>query len=399
MGREFFLWDIEVSQNPVSHSEIALRIHWLAMCVALLLGCTKAEDSRQNGNKPNMTSTETSPDAAVPEIVRADAFILPTDAQDPYALIKEKDPSETVPLLIEALANDHFAVRYHAAEAAGQLGPSAVDAVPALIETLRTGNDHLWLSSANALRQIGVAAIPSLIDALGNENSQVRSRAAFAITHFGSDGKQAVPRLIECQKIEDAEELTSFVSALGAIGPAAKAAVSALIPLLAHEHLVVRARAAISLGRIKSLPETVIPALTERLNDSSDIVRYMAASALGEFGSLAVSAVPKLKDALEDESVMVRLDAAAALCRIDVERSEKPLAILIDALLDEDATTRRLAAHKLGIVGPTADRSLDALEQATEDPDKLLRDAAIKAIERIRVTSNFDTTTGAANND
>jgi len=85
---------------------------------------------------------------------------------------------------IAQLKNEDWGVRYHAAEALGKIG---VSAVPALIEALKDENSIVRSSAADALGNIGDAsAVPALNEALKGEDWSVRRDAARALYQIGN---------------------------------------------------------------------------------------------------------------------------------------------------------------------------------------------------------------------
>ncbi len=156
---------------------------------------------------------------------------------------KEGNPMDTSP-----------SVRWSAAVALGKIGPDAKAAVPALIEALKDENSEMRRRVAVALGNIGPdakAAVPALIEALKDENKNVRDSAAVALGTLGPDAKAAVPVLIEALKDEGMVVRREAAGALGEIGPDAKAVVPALIAALKDEDWRVRGQAAEALGRIQ----------------------------------------------------------------------------------------------------------------------------------------------------
>jgi HEAT repeat protein len=192
-------------------------------------------------------------------------------------------------------------------------------------------------------------AIPSLVEALKDEDGDVRISAAFALVRIKLEVKQAIPVLIEALKSEDANIRFDAAKALGAIGPEAKQAIPALVEALKEQPRMFAGGPAEALGRIG--PEAV-PALTEALKDRS--LRFGAAIALSEIGLEAKQAMPALIEALKDESPTIRSSIARALGSIatalfDTKSTEAlPLlreayeALLADpALKDEASTVKR----------------------------------------------------------
>lgn len=106
--------------------------------------------------------------------------------------------------IIKALEYEDTYVRDSAAEALGEIGPEAKDAIPTIIDLLQDGRVYVRESAANALGEIGPyanEAVPALITALGDEDSWVRVYAAEALGKIGV--KEAVPALIKALEDED----------------------------------------------------------------------------------------------------------------------------------------------------------------------------------------------------
>ncbi len=66
-----------------------------------------------------------------------------------------------------------------------------------------------------------IARVAKLIEALKDQDTGVRSSAAYALGKIGPAAKDAVPALIEALKHQDSRVRLGAASALGGIGPAA----------------------------------------------------------------------------------------------------------------------------------------------------------------------------------
>jgi HEAT repeat protein len=60
------------------------------------------------------------------------------------------------------------------------------------------------------------------------------------------------------------------------------------------------------------------------------------------------------------------------------------VAPLIEALSDPEALVRLAAVQALGIIGPPAKPAVPTLWRLIRDPDETVREAALRAIKRIR---------------
>jgi HEAT repeat protein len=121
---------------------------------------------------------------------------------------------------------------------------------------------------------------------------------------------------IDALSDEDPQIRHQATSALGFIGPDAGKAVPALIKALEDPNTQVRWGAAHALGEIRQSPEIVVPSLLQMLSSKLSSDREWAITGLGLFGPDARAAVPALTQALEDQAPHVRSGAAWALGRI-----------------------------------------------------------------------------------
>lgn len=122
------------------------------------------------------------------------------------------------------------------------------------------------------------------IQALRDENFVVREAAIKALNGIGPEAKEAVPALVQALKDEnsDIRARRSAVYALGKIGPGAKEAVPALVQALEDKDSIIREAAAHVLGKIGPEAKEAVPTLIQALNDKEWHVRGAVADALKE---------------------------------------------------------------------------------------------------------------------
>ncbi|MCJ8281325.1 MAG: HEAT repeat domain-containing protein, partial [Rivularia sp. ALOHA_DT_140] len=149
----------------------------------------------------------------------------------------------------------------------------------------------------------------------------------------------AVDALINALYDEDSDVRSIAASALEKIG--SKRASDALINALNHEYYDVRWITVQALGNIDS--EKAVDAFIKALNHEDSDVRRTAAQTLVNIDS--ERAVDALINALNHEDYYVRLNAAEALENIGIERA---VDALINDLNHEDSDVRRIAAKALG---------------------------------------------------
>jgi HEAT repeat protein len=118
-------------------------------------------------------------------------------------------------------------------------------------------------------KQVGAAILPALRKALKDEDEEVRGHAAQALGEMGLAAREAVPDLIETLHHKAWTTRLDAASALGEIGPAAKAAVPALIQALDDPEERVQKWAIHALKEIGTDARAAVPALTKRLEDEA----------------------------------------------------------------------------------------------------------------------------------
>ncbi len=181
-----------------------------------------------------------------------------------------------------------------------------------LIEKLANKNTRIT-DAADALVNIGSPAVSALVEALQNEDSSLRWRAASVLSDFGAEAAPAVPALTEALQDEDAQVRLYATIALGNIGEAAKSAVPALMAALQDKEQYVRIYAPSALRKIGIEAKIAVPALIGALKDNNAGVRLNAAYALGSIGTEASEAIPDLIKLLDDEQFYVSYAAVKGL--------------------------------------------------------------------------------------
>ena len=265
---------------------------------------------------------------------------------------------EEIRPLIQQLESSDVFQRLAAAAKVGQLGPSASDVVPALIEALKCERIEVLFASpqidasrqqfAEALVKIGTPAEPKLIEALDDPNDLVRVWAAYAL--FSLDSAEHTDRAMTALMKSFAhgvEVACDAAMVLEQMNVAAAPAVDVLIQQLDHYDITVRCNAAHALSKI----------------------------AVGGRGAASV------RLALEDDSRLTRVGAAYVLYRVDMASREHARGVLSSALRDTSADVRRQATWAIGQMGvagaPFAGDLIDALGQLEPDPMSYFRGGAL----------------------
>ena len=268
-----------------------------------------------------------------------------------------------VPSLIDALRDQDHMLSDGARQAVVMIGGEVV--VKALIEALRQTDEQN--SSRHrieqALRETGKTAVPVMMKAL--EDSSVLVRRAAASGLGSSRAKEAVGPLTKA--LQDPDQQVRWNAALALGSMKTEKAIGVLLAALGGADAKTRAPAAMALGNTRSA-SAVVP-LVNALRDRDRSVRSAAASALAMIKG--PDAVKALSDALADADSRTRPNIANALASINTKEARRPL---LEALKAQDASLRAAASKALGRT--RAKEALQPLVEALNDSDKTVRAAA-----------------------
>jgi HEAT repeat protein len=237
-------------------------------------------------------------------------------------LLELKAPREKVAEAMSGLmAEKDPMVQAHVVEALSTLGEAAV---PRLIKALQ--NDELQSLAVAVIRRLGPTAkdaVPALIEELKDPQADYRREVEFALAAIGPDARAAVPALVkEMDEDEDPKVRRTACYALGKIGPDAADAVGALRKQMESDDAFMRVASLWALLQIQPkdqpLRRLAVKPLTKALEESDkELVKIEVSRALGDLGALAKESIPALeKAAAEDESPAVRAAAAEALKKV-----------------------------------------------------------------------------------
>lgn len=321
----------------------------------------------------------------------------------PHLLRALKDPAPTVrlaavrsldkgtadtkvifPALVQALGDEHPAVRGSAASTLGRFGTPAL---PHLAEALKDrdfGVRQYAVLALPGLQSAPKEVLPLLEQARKDEVARVRQSAAFALASFGLP---AVPHLIELLGDSDEGVWKQAVESLKDMRAKTDGLVKLLGEAVKHPNFSVRRGAAYALSRCG---EEGVPALTVALADKDWRIRWEAADSLRVVGPPGDKALPSLAAlAVADNTDKVRQAALKAMLQMYgldrfTDDPAKAVPSLVESLQARDAINRWYAALILGAIGPAAKEAAPALTQATKDKDSRVQQAATAALERMK---------------
>ncbi|MCK4904677.1 HEAT repeat domain-containing protein [bacterium] len=253
---------------------------------------------------------------------------------------KGDENSRAVELLIKDLGNENSDIRRRAAQRAyNTKDPRVIE--PLIDILLKDENEHIRVSAARALGAIKDSrAVGPLITVLLDDKSEhVKHFVAEALSKIKDP--RAVEPLISVLNDETLRVRNSAIAALGEIGDTR--AIEPLIKILKEgDSFENRGVAAKALGKIKD-PSVVEPLIAALLNDEeNDFVRIGASSALGDIGDPR-AIEPLINVLLKDGNI--RINVARVLGDIGDLRAVEPL---VSVLKDKNPNVRSSTARALG---------------------------------------------------
>ncbi|ETN98834.1 HEAT repeat-containing PBS lyase, partial [Reticulomyxa filosa] len=272
--------------------------------------------------------------------------------------------NEALKRLALVLKDSNEDIRMEAVKALGALGPSAISelALDQLQVMLQDESKHICALAAKTLGLMGPAAatqksvVDTLINALKDEDWDVRSGAAKALKSTGQAGTKSVSdALLTAMKDKDWRARRNAIEVLGLLGREADV-------------------------------EPVLKELAIALKDKENSVRQEAVKVLGNFGVTAdTESVLKELTAviLNDEDWSLRKQAVETLCLIQstkaIEYVNNNLAV---ALSNANRKVRKNAAITLSFLGSAAitEQVLHQLTAALKDKQVSVRKQVVKTL-------------------
>ncbi|WP_298867167.1 HEAT repeat domain-containing protein [uncultured Gimesia sp.] len=317
---------------------------------------------------------------AVSELVQAIESFNDQETDEALEKVKSRNATElALPRLIELLeSNSEIADSRALSRVFYALGPAANSR---LLEKIQPSeNINIRVRAIYILRTIGRSQIDdyefqrivhSLVQALDDENRDIRFSAAQAISHIDpSRAGETLPVLVELLKDLDTGIRVEVIYLIGLFGNRAEGVLPELLIALKDPDSLVRGIAASTIVKIGNSDIKVINGLIEVLSDENPNCRSRAAYALGQFGPQAKPAVPALLaslNMLQDVEQEVPHNSLQESTRRSLRRSlidalgdighasPEVIQALITTLNDKRySISRESAAIALGKLGPKA---------------------------------------------
>jgi HEAT repeat protein len=259
------------------------------------------------------------------------------------------------------------------------------------------------------LREGGQAAIPVLFQLLNDDDPDVRSQAALALSLIDCDPAALMPALLEF--VKSGKEPKSFSSRLRLAAdlsgrsrqtfaeelqemleaerePERRAGIALVLGLLGLKNSTAALHIALQEGTASDREEAALALyrLGERDTGLSTLLELHAFQALGQIGSKDKDAVcPKLVELLKHPDPKVRGQAANTLGQIGPD--EAAALALLKTLKDEDPNVRSSAASALRWrTPPLPNDVIPALLEALKDPEPAVQKVARNELVRLKCT-------------
>jgi|GEM_PF-1866458 len=248
--------------------------------------------------------------------------------------------------------------------------PKAV--APRLAEVLACGNRRERLLALNILTGLGpeaIAAKQALLNSLLNKDPGVRSASHGILISLYQLGKvreadEATISALSNFWLAPGTDLTKhsylaerFCRMMAQYGPAARSALPALAVLLRSEKILVRIEALYACWKIDSTRKCPGPELLQIFSSEVGETRIRAGTYLaidgGEMNLVPSETLPVMRQALREGDTALKTIAAGVLGYLGAD-AEIALPELMVALRDDDQTVRRTAAQTIVAIGPRA---------------------------------------------
>jgi HEAT repeat protein len=263
-----------------------------------------------------------------------------------------------VPALIKVLKDDDASIRRYAALALARIGPQAALAVPALIERLDDSDLFVLQNTLFAFKQIGPAAEPAVGAIQSTLQQPAVSIRRSAVESLGAIGRAGMPSLLEALRDDDRGVRVDASLQLIRIDPQCCAALPVLCEGFTGGDQETRDKV---LRVFLDFGVDAVPTLVKALrDDEKETVRYGATRALQAIKATTEDTVPALIEATKDESRLVRSGAVHALGEL-APASKQTVRALRECLGDEDGTVRFFALRTLQQMG-VAPKQIDPEE-------------------------------------
>jgi len=289
--------------------------------------------------------------------------------------------TEDLPALLKQLVANDPEVAGKAAFAIGRLAPQDAPSCTALRGALKNKTPYVRRHASLALRRIGPASAPVLMEVVAQGEAVERRLAADVLWYLAREvGVAALPTWQRALADDDSFVRRCACASIGVIGAPARAAIPGLVTALRDKDVGVAQSAALALGHMRSAAHGTVGVLAEVLVErEGQRLGWLILVALGEFGAASEAAVPTIKETVRRRGSLTQ-PAVEALIKIGPTGH----AALVEIVRDERGFAREFALERLVRMRIQPPGLRVALEQAVQDPDSRVRQLALGALGRLK---------------
>jgi HEAT repeat protein len=308
-----------------------------------------------------------------------------------FALSRVKgDPDGVLPALIGELDDEHPSVRATALKAIGDMARADLDAaaaLPALERLLEDEDPRVRGAALGALADVAedTVAVGPILDAVaGDWSEDVRTTATWALGRLDVKTADVVEVLVCALDDHSPKVRKGALMQLSQMGACGAEAVRSIWAALSDPDEGVRRDAVMAMGSLaREVPEAYA-CLREALKHPFVDVRAEVPFrlTLAEFDSSEV--LEALEGALADTSEEVRLSVVRALGKLGENEPAGVTQLVVAAAEDASPRVRRGVASVLSRDWVPQDESRPLLDRLVRDDDQWVREAADRALARIR---------------
>ncbi|MEO0838602.1 MAG: HEAT repeat domain-containing protein [Cyanobacteria bacterium J06643_5] len=284
--------------------------------------------------------------------------------------------------LIENLEQKYIDVDSSSARnASKELVSIGKPAVPQLIEGFKRNRSLLTFEIVETLSQIAqkdASVAQILIDNLGNNNSQIRSGAIFALSDSPSKFKT---QLKKAARDRNPRVRSGAMLALSN-NKVSKFALPIFRAALNDSNSTVRNIAEAFLASHDKNPARITPALKNGLKNNDSLIRVIYAQMLANNDSQVVYATPVLMEELTNKDAIIRSLAIQPLLEIS-KTNPQVLPVIIKAINDNDSGVQMMAIAEMHNFRNQSKAIVPALIRATNNRNKIVRASAILELKKL----------------
>ena len=276
------------------------------------------------------------------------------------AFLEEDNRKNFIPKILKLCRHENGDVREYATLALFRIGGSTPEIISEL--TFQLGDFAYNRNLARSfLKEIGIPAIPYLIQALENENEEIRRFAAVTLRDIGSIAREAIPALLVALKDEYDLAQDAIEKALLKIATDKTELTLNLIKIIKSENFRTRKGAIEILEKLLYVKNKEIFYVKKKDSLFQEIV------------------VPLIIEALKDERWEVRSAATSALGAVQFDW-EKVVLLLTEMLQDKEWQVRKSAIVAFGSLSPPKATILPPLLKGLEDEYWEVREASARVL-------------------